>query len=245
MKDKIAAQEPLLVSDDLALLQDQLASLKELLPAVEYELNRQYFYCYGDGAVTIEKTGDTVVYIIRGEAFQALLEKTYGIGFEDLVCCDDQTDANAGANLPSEINMVTVDIFSEEYQNQNGPVQPTVHVQPTIPVQNIIPSAPQTHGEKEGGESPSKTNISFPDGGAFECIAQDGISGRGVIVACDGNRYTVRTYANTPDPLDNFVDISACTIIMSTVKVPRPGMSIAFTGSGGPISYRANMITVW
>ena len=236
LKERIAAQERIMVEDDLALLRNQLATLNELMPTVEYEVNRQYYYCYGDGAVTIEKTGDTVVYIIRGEAFQGLLEKTYGIGFEDLVCCDDKADANAGANIPSEIEMVTVDIFSPEYQETNGKVEPN------IPVKPAHPSGKETIGQNNGGSS---SNVVTVPEGEFECIAEEGISGRGVIIACDGNRYTVRTYARTPEPVDQFVDVSACTIIMSTVKVPRPGMSIAFTGAGGPISYRANMMTVW
>ena len=73
-KDQIAAQEKLLVTDDLKLLQDQIVVLKKIQITVEEEVNRQYFYCYGDGAFTIEKTGTVTVYIIRGEALKLFLK---------------------------------------------------------------------------------------------------------------------------------------------------------------------------
>ena len=224
-KDQIAAQEKLLVTDDLKLLQDQIVVLKKIQITVEEEVNRQYFYCYGDGAFTIEKTGTVTVYIIRGEAFEALLENTYGISFDDVVCCTDKEGSSPKANVPSEIKMQSVDIFGDDYIDTNG-----------NPVDDIIADT-----GKHGSPSNDVTDYTGP----FECIVQEGVSGRGVIVDVAGNRYTVRRYANAGPPLDDFVEVAPCTIIMSTVKVPRAGMSMAFTGASAAGFYQANMITVW
>ena len=73
----------------------------------------------------------------------------------------------------------------------------------------------------------------------------EGHGGRGVIVSCDGNRYQVRTYAKSGPPMDVYVEIGACTVIMSTVKVPQLGMQIAFTGRKVTGVTQANMVTIW
>ena len=84
LQDRINIEEGKLATDDLDTLNSQIAKLKNSLPGIEKEVNRQYFYCYGDGAVTVESTGNTVVYIVKGENFPALLNKTYGLDFSDV-----------------------------------------------------------------------------------------------------------------------------------------------------------------
>lgn len=218
LRDRIAAQERLLVEDDLAALQRQVQSLRNALPTVQDEVNRQYFYCFGDGAFETAQTGGTLVYIIRGEAFQALLENTYGISFDDIICCDD----NSKNAVPHEIEMMSVDIFSDDFTNTNG--DPFV----------VDPD------DNNGGNG-----AVTPLDGSFSCIIKNEVAGRGVIIESDGNRFTVRRYSNAGAPLDDFVEIAPCTIIMATVKVPRAGMSMAFTGALVGRIYQANMITVW
>lgn len=230
---KIRDQEALLVDDQANALQRQVDNLKKILPTVQDEVNRQYFYCFGEGAFTTEKTGSTTVYIIRGEAFGALLKNTYGISFDDLVCCDKNAAGGKTANIPSTLKMTAVDITSPDYINNIGqPVTPIIEtsnktvVTPdgkavTLPIQKMVGTKDHT------------------------CIVQEGVSGRGVIVGCDGNRYTVRNYANAGPPTDNFVEVALCTILMSTVKVPRVGMSMAYIGSHNNGIYQASMATVW
>ena len=221
LQDRVAEQEKLLVDNDLAALQNQVANLKNVLPYVQGEVDRQYFYCYGDGALEIVETGGTVVYIIRGEAFQALLENTYGISFDDLVCCDpDGNKDNFGANVPAEVELISIDTFGDDNNDGDG-------------------DSFGVDGDGSGdGDGTAVVTT-------FTCLAQEGVAGRGVIVHVDGNRITVRRYANAGPPLDDVVEIGTCTIVMATVKVPRTGMSMAFTGSVVNKIYQADMIMVW
>lgn len=55
-----------------------IQQLKALIPGIEREIDRQYYYCYGEGAVQIEETGGVLVYIVRGERFGAYLNSAYG-----------------------------------------------------------------------------------------------------------------------------------------------------------------------
>ena len=53
-------------------------ALKELVPTTENEIDRHYYYCYGEGAVQVEKTGGVVVYIVKGERFGQYIHSAYG-----------------------------------------------------------------------------------------------------------------------------------------------------------------------
>ena len=55
-----------------------IKALKELVPTTESEIDRHYYYCYGEGAVQIEKTGGVVVYIVKGERFGHYIHSAYG-----------------------------------------------------------------------------------------------------------------------------------------------------------------------
>lgn len=57
-----------------------VATLNRLIPSVQSEIDRHYYYCFGDGSVQIEETGNVVVYIVRGERFGDYLRKQYGEG---------------------------------------------------------------------------------------------------------------------------------------------------------------------
>ena len=52
--------------------------LKELIPTTEKEIDRHYYYCYGEGAVDVEQTGGVVVYVVRGERFGEYIHNAYG-----------------------------------------------------------------------------------------------------------------------------------------------------------------------
>ena len=112
-QDRINIEEKKLADEELDDLNRQIGVLKNSLPGIQEEVNRQYFYCYGDGAVTVEHTGSTVVYIVKGENFQSLLENTYGLDFSDFACCDNQEGGlRKDAHVAKEYKFECVDIFS-------------------------------------------------------------------------------------------------------------------------------------
>lgn len=78
LKARINVEEEKLAHGDLKSLESMVERLKALIPGIEREIDRQYYYCYGEGAVTAELTGSIVVYIIRGESFGNYLLTTYG-----------------------------------------------------------------------------------------------------------------------------------------------------------------------
>ncbi len=41
-------------------------SLRKLVPSVQAEIDRHYYYCFGDGKVEVRQTGGVVVYVVRG-----------------------------------------------------------------------------------------------------------------------------------------------------------------------------------
>lgn len=53
-------------------------SLRKLVPSVQNEIDRHYYYCFGDGKVEVQNNGGVVVYIVRGEAFGNYLRNLYG-----------------------------------------------------------------------------------------------------------------------------------------------------------------------
>lgn len=52
--------------------------LKRLVPTTQKEIDRHYYYCFGDGQVEIKNAGSTVVYIVKGERVNDYLQKKYG-----------------------------------------------------------------------------------------------------------------------------------------------------------------------
>jgi hypothetical protein len=43
-----------------------IANLNGILPTVQAAIDREFYYCYGDGRIQVEATGNTLVYIVRG-----------------------------------------------------------------------------------------------------------------------------------------------------------------------------------
>lgn len=54
-----------------------IASLKRMIPTVQGEIDRHYYYCYGAGAQEREAKG-LVVYVVQGERFGDYLQEQYG-----------------------------------------------------------------------------------------------------------------------------------------------------------------------
>lgn len=66
LRNRIAIEQPKLVDGDLTNLLDMVATLTRILPTVQMEIDRQYYFCYGAGAVTTTTTGGVLVYVVRG-----------------------------------------------------------------------------------------------------------------------------------------------------------------------------------
>lgn len=55
-----------------------IANLKTLIPTVENEVDRHFYYCFGDGKVQAQNVGNITVYVVRGDAFANYLRNLYG-----------------------------------------------------------------------------------------------------------------------------------------------------------------------
>jgi len=77
-KNRIADQQPKLVEDDLNNLKVLINKLNGTLPSIQSEIDREYYFCYGAGKVSTETTGNTIVYVVKGEAFGTYIQSAYG-----------------------------------------------------------------------------------------------------------------------------------------------------------------------
>ncbi len=55
-----------------------IVNLNGILPTVQAAIDREFYYCYGDGKIQVETTGNTLVYVVRGEAFGKYIDSAYG-----------------------------------------------------------------------------------------------------------------------------------------------------------------------
>lgn len=78
LQDKIAVQRKQQVPDQLNKINDMIATLKKMLPTVQSEIDRHYYYCFGEGKVQVQQTGSVLVYVVRGDAFANYLRSLYG-----------------------------------------------------------------------------------------------------------------------------------------------------------------------
>ena len=84
-----------------------VVDLKSLQPGITYEINRNYYFCYGDGKIQIEQTGSVTVYIIQGNAFAGYLQNAYNI-------------KNPSITLSGNIRLQPIDIFSNTWKTSYG-----------------------------------------------------------------------------------------------------------------------------
>lgn len=76
--DRINGEEPKLVDDELNKLRVIIDKLQSSVPQIQSEIDREYYYCYGAGKVETVTTGNTIVYVVKGEAFAAYVDTAYG-----------------------------------------------------------------------------------------------------------------------------------------------------------------------
>jgi archaellum component FlaC len=108
LEQRIAIEEEKLAYDELHTLEDMVETLQNLLPGIEREVDRQYYYCYGEGSVTVETTGSVVVYIVRGESFGNYLLSVYG------------QSVKVPAVRARDYHLYKVDIFSPAFTSKFG-----------------------------------------------------------------------------------------------------------------------------
>lgn len=109
LKDRIAQEQPKLVDDDLSKLRTIVENLNRIIPNIQSEIDREYYYCYGAGKVQIETTGSTLVYIIKGEAFGQYIDNAYG-----------QRVAAPGLRTGADYRLKVVDPFSAIWTSKFG-----------------------------------------------------------------------------------------------------------------------------
>lgn len=105
---RINIERKKILPDQLAKLNDMLASLRNFLPTVESEIDRHYYYCFGDGKVQVQTNGGVVIYIVRGEAFGNYLRNLYG------------TSVAVPNNNSGDILFNRVDIFGNNWVGAFG-----------------------------------------------------------------------------------------------------------------------------
>ena len=105
--NRINFEKKKIAQDELDDLNRMIRVLKELVPTTENEIDRHYYYCYGEGAVQVEKTGGVVVYIVKGERFGDYIHNAYGKSVKV-------------AAVRGDVHFRRVDVFGPAYTNKYG-----------------------------------------------------------------------------------------------------------------------------
>ena len=105
--DRINFEKKKIAEDELNDLNNMIKRLKELVPTTEKEIDRHYYYCYGEGSVQVEKTGGVIVYIIKGERFGNYLHNAYGKSVKV-------------PSLRGDVHFQKVDVFGAPWTNKYG-----------------------------------------------------------------------------------------------------------------------------
>lgn len=106
LQDRINIEEKKLATEELDDLNRMIDVLKRLVPTTEKEIDRHYYYCFGEGNVEVEQTGSVVVYIVRGESANGYLRNRYG--------------ANIPARNGGDLRLRSVDIFAAPWIDKFG-----------------------------------------------------------------------------------------------------------------------------
>ena len=105
--DRINFEKKKIAQDELDDLNHMIGVLKELIPTTQKEIDRHYYYCYGEGSVQTEQTGGVVVYIVRGERFGQYIHSAYG----------------KSVKVPAvrgDVHFRVVDVFGAPWTNKYG-----------------------------------------------------------------------------------------------------------------------------
>ena len=96
-----------MVDDDIAKINEMIGKLRELVPSVEGVIDKQYYSCYGNGAIRAEQSGNSVVYVVSGDKFGDYLRNLYGTSVRV-------------PSIRADVAFNKVDIFSREWSGKFG-----------------------------------------------------------------------------------------------------------------------------
>ena len=91
---------------ELDSLNEMISTLQRIVPSVQSEIDRHYYYCYGEG-VQQEQNQSVVVYIVQGERFGDYLQSQYG------------TNVRA-PNLRGNVRLNRVNILGKTWVEKHG-----------------------------------------------------------------------------------------------------------------------------
>jgi hypothetical protein len=169
-KDRINAQQPKLVDDDLTKLRTLIANLNATLPNVQAAIDREYYYCYGAGKVETVTTGSVIVYVVKGEAFGQYITNAYGqsVGAPQLRTGDDY-------------RLQVVDPFSQIWTAKFG-----------------YPSAARGRGSGFGSGSGAGWTAGSGDFSCLGGLSGGSSSGSGVITGINNDGFEVKDVNGRP-----------------------------------------------
>ena len=107
--DRIKGEEPKLVDDELNKLRVIIDKLQSSVPQIQSEIDREYYYCYGAGKVETVTTGNTIVYVVKGEAFATYVDTAYG-----------QSVGSPQLRTSGDYRLQVVDPFSRAWTSKFG-----------------------------------------------------------------------------------------------------------------------------
>lgn len=200
LKDRIAAEQPKLVDDDLKKLRTIIDNLNRSLPTIQSQIDREYYYCYGAGKVETVTTGNTIVYVIKGEAFGQYIDSAYGQGV-----------FAPGLRTSGDYRLQVVDPFSSIWTAKFG--YPTAV--------NVRGGA----GSYPGTGSGSGSGSGWAD---FSCLSGSGSasSGRGTVTSVSNDGIVINDANGKPVTLR----VGSCSRIESTTSLPKAGQNLAWKG---------------
>ena len=108
LEDRINIERKKIATDELDDLLRMIETLQKLIPTTESEIDRHYYYCYGEGSVEVEQTGSTVVYIVKGERFGDYIQKAY------------RCDAPDGYRDRNEVRLYKFNIYAKDWTAKFG-----------------------------------------------------------------------------------------------------------------------------
>jgi predicted nucleic acid-binding Zn-ribbon protein len=199
-KDRINAQQPKLVDDDLTKLRTLIANLNATLPNVQAAIDREYYYCYGAGKVETVTTGNTIVYVVRGEAFGQYITNAYG-----------QSVRAPSLRTSGDYRLQVVDPFSPVWTAKFG-----------------YPSVARGRGSGSGSGSGSGAGWTAGSGD-FSCLgglSGGSSSGSGVITGISNDGFEVKDASGKSASLR----VGSCSRIESTSSLPKVGQSMVWRG---------------
>lgn len=115
-QSRIEQLQPNVRDDVLRNLRAIVSNLNKVLPSINSDINREYYYCYGAGKVETINTGNTVVYVVRGDAFGQYISNLYGVNMTNQFGSND----SLRLNVVDPFSPIWTSKFGLSYSNGQG-----------------------------------------------------------------------------------------------------------------------------